>query len=118
MRRRQISKRLLIPLFLGMVALLLSGCIEVTIQDHTIYVDMGSLGAHSRTTLSNQSQDISKSQWDDMRIGMLCMTPDTYADWKEVIEKLCSKSNTCKYQITPTVKAVDTAIRESRYTGG
>lgn len=81
------------------VASLLNSCAVVQIKDEIIYGDKGSLGAHYVHTLSDEKGDIPKSQWDDLRFGMLCWSSTAYGDWKAVIEQECSLAKNCNYQI-------------------
>lgn len=95
----------MLPLYiLTGLTLALSGCARVKIVDHVFCGDEGTIGASCFHTLTDEIQILSKSQWDDMRFGQICtLDPEghkgeTFADWKAVIEKLCSVSSDCDYQ--------------------
>lgn len=87
----------------GMALLLLlltaSGCANVAIRNSRWYADVGSQGALWAETQTVNEGEVPQPVWDDMRFGMLCTSADTFADWKSVIEKLCSVSGKCTYEI-------------------
>lgn len=76
---------------------LLASCGHQAIVDHEFCSDIGSQGAICFHTLTEASRDIPKDQWDDERFGQICEKSDVFADWKSVIEKLCSVSKDCDY---------------------
>lgn len=79
--------------------LLLSSCGTVAIKDSEWCGDMGRDGAACFHTLTTASRDLSPPQWDYIRYGQLCTPASTFADWKAAIEKLCSVSGKCTYQM-------------------
>lgn len=66
---------------------------------------MGSLGASCFHTLTTETRDVRPGAWDDERFGMVCTQAQTFADWKKVIEKLCSISGRCDYKTKQQIKA-------------
>ena len=58
---------------------------------------MGSAGATCFKTLSGETRDIEKEQWDQERFGQICSSADTFANWKKAILKLCRLSRRCSY---------------------
>ena len=93
-------------LFIGMV---LSACsTPVEIRDSEWYGSRGFLGADAFHTLTTDSQELSYpewlAKWNDLDHPIVCTSSDTFADWKNVIEKLCSAKGRCKY-MTPEQKA-------------
>lgn len=76
----------------------LSGCAKVSITDREFCGDMGSEGASCFKTLSGETRDIPPNEWDDFRFGMVCSKPDTFAEWKKALLKLCSVSKRCKFE--------------------
>lgn len=60
--------------------------------------DMGPQGASCFHTLTNESRMLNKVEWDDLRFGNLCTRPETFAELKAVVEKLCHKTGNCIYQ--------------------
>ena len=83
-------------LFISTVALLLSGC-GVKILNERIYGDEGPLGAVWYETQTTATGSVDKASWDQLRIGMVCMSPTSLADFKQEIEDLCSASDDCDY---------------------
>lgn len=66
---------------------------------------MGSLGAACFHTLTDQKRDIPKIAWDDIRFGQVCTTAGNLADTKAVIEKLCSMTNVCTFEVEQKLNA-------------
>lgn len=66
---------------------------------------MGSLGAACFHTLTDAKRDIPKSDWDDLRFGQVCTTAANLADTKAVIEKLCSMTNVCTFEVQERLNA-------------
>jgi hypothetical protein len=87
-----------------LTALLPLSCARVQIVDHEFCADMGTLGAGCFHTMTDDTRDIPKAEWDDMRFGQICTNDppgrkgETFADWKVVIEKLCSIVRRCDYE--------------------
>jgi hypothetical protein len=65
---------------------------------------MGSEGASCFHHLSDQERDLSKTQWDRLRFGQVCTSSRTFAEWKAAIEKLCSQSGRCTYEVEREVE--------------
>lgn len=86
-----------------MAVILCSGCGHVAIKDAQVCADMGSQGATCDNIFTSAPIDFGKSDWDDMRFGMFCMSSDAFGDIKQEIESLCSVSGKCDY---PTMQAV------------
>lgn len=92
--------------------LLVSGCTQVQIRDETIYALKGpGAGAVSIHTLTPGMVDLSAIEWEQTQVNIMnsrkavmCMSSDSFADWKAAIEKLCSQGNYCTYE---TNKAVE-----------
>ncbi len=86
-----------------MVALILSGC--VSIKNHEFCADFGEDGAHCANFLSTETRDLTKPEWDlERENNMVCEKTEVFADWKSVIEKLCSESKRCKYEDIQSLK--------------
>jgi hypothetical protein len=82
-----------------------SGCAHVEIKDSEWCGDMGASGAECFHTLTTETRDLTKTEWDSLRFGMVCTKADTFADWKSVIEKLCNKTGICDYQTQASLNA-------------
>lgn len=78
--------------------MLLSSCARVKISDGEFCGDLGSDGATCFKTLSGETRDISPSDWDEERFGMVCSDSGTFAEWKAAIKKLCAYSRRCTYE--------------------
>lgn len=89
---------------MGALLPLLNGGCAVPIKDETFYVDAGPSGAITVNFLSPGSQIIPKEQWDAMREGDFCMSPQAFGDFKSEIEQLCS-AYSCSWQVTSQTKA-------------
>lgn len=70
----------------------------VVIKDAEVCGDMGIDGAQCFHTLTPASRALTLSQWDDIRFGQLCTSADSFANWKDALEKLCHQPGACKYQ--------------------
>lgn len=66
---------------------------------------MGSLGASCFHTLTSDKRDIPKTAWDDIRFGQVCTDAANLADTKAVIEKLCSMTNVCTFEVQQQLDA-------------
>jgi hypothetical protein len=82
-----------------------SGCAHVEITDSEWCGDMGASGAECFHTLTTETHELTKVEWDTERFGMVCTKADTFADWKADIEKLCNKTGICDYQTQTSLTA-------------
>lgn len=102
------------------VLLLVAGCATVGIQDHEFCADAGPNGASCFHSLSKDERRIYKEDWDRIsippekptpeeleaykvvagreRFGQICTQPETFADIKGAVEKLCALTKKCIYQ--------------------
>lgn len=92
-----------------MVLLILS-CTTVEIKDHEICGDLGLSGASCFHTLNMDQRDLDYAQWSNERVGQLCMTADSWADFKSDIEKLCSSGRNCTYEEQAALKSLDAKL--------
>lgn len=78
--------------------LLLTSCSHtVLIPDIRVCGDQGLQGATCVHTENNIIEVLTLPEWNNQRLGMLCMSADDYAKVKAVQEKLCTIVN-CKDQ--------------------
>lgn len=89
--------------FIPTALLILSGCGAVVIQNERWYVDKGALGAVYFETLSSVKGSLTPDEWKEKRYGMTCSTGDTFAEVKREIEKLCSASPSCSFEVVTQV---------------
>lgn len=75
---------------------------------------MGSLGAVCFHTISSVNRSVPKQQWDVERFGMICETSAVFADWKEVILKLCKVSNDCTRDQIAALESLDMKLQQYR----
>jgi len=72
---------------------------------------MGQQGASCFNTISDDSRNIEKDAWDKERFGMLCTKSDSFANWKEAIQKLCKLAGKrCKYDIKKKIIEFDNKV--------
>lgn len=95
--------------------LLLSSCSHVAIKDEQLCADMGSQGATCDNIFTNAPIDFGKSDWDDKRFGMLCMSSDAFGDIKQELEQLCSVSGKCDYPKVQKVLAKLDALQKKAW---
>lgn len=100
-----------------------SGCSQQQIQvrDYAFYGDKGKYGAtkvHSLATHLSPER-LYKSQWDEIRIGMVCTQAANITDMQANIDKLCSLNPAmCWYvqedlnKIRDAVSAIERAAKE------
>jgi hypothetical protein len=79
------------------ITVALNAC-AVIIKDAEVCGDLGN-SASCFHTLSNESRDLSQQEWDAMRVGMLCTSADSFANWKSALEKLCHQTGNCTYEL-------------------
>ena len=86
------------------ISLFLFGCSQVKIKDSEWCGDAGPYGASCFNTLSDNTRDIEKEQWDEERFGMICTKSSNFAEWKTAILKLCKMAGRrCKYDVQKKV---------------
>ena len=91
--------------------ILLNACNTVDIKDETVYAlkppGLGALEAH---TLSTPVRDLSQAEWDATAAGKLCMSIESFGDYKKLIQDLCSYNPTqCNY---PKVQAATSHLEK------
>ena len=103
-------KSILMILFGCLAVLLLSNC-QIQIKDIEVCGDFGSEGASCFHTNKDGSRDLTKTQWDHERFGMLCTKPENFAAWKAAIIKLCEKNGCTWDQVSELVDKRMTTIK-------
>lgn len=108
---------MLFAVLLAGMATLLQACKDVKITDSEWCADIGTGGAACFTTLSQQERTIAKPQWDHDRFGQICTNASTFADWKKVIEQLCTSSGECSYEMRDALgKFFQEAAKVAKFT--
>lgn len=78
---------------------LLVSCARVQVKNTEWCTDLGNSGAHCFNTLSTDSREVPKKEWDAERFGMLCTSSDDFYEWKAIILKLCQYArDRCTYE--------------------
>lgn len=77
---------------------LLVSCGRVKIKDKEVCGDLGTDGADCFHTLKDTQRYIPKLEWDELRFGWLCMSPESFAQMKTEILQLCETSGKCNYE--------------------
>lgn len=75
----------------------LTSCGTVKIRDSEWCGNLPGGGAACFHTLNGVSRDVSAEAWDRERVGRVCTDAATFADWKALLEQLCSVSKRCDY---------------------
>jgi hypothetical protein len=84
----------------------LSGCGHVTIKDAEWCGDMGDDGASCFHTLTDDTRDLPKAEWDKERFGSVCTKSENFANMKTAIEELCHKAKgLCTYETRKKLNA-------------
>lgn len=82
---------------------------------------MGDSGAACFHTLTSESRDLAKIDWDKERFGMVCTKAQNFAEMKAAVEKLCHKSKLCTYEDRQLMRAfferVDEVTHRIYYVG-
>ena len=92
-------KKLGMLLTLLFIVVVFSGCGTVTVYDQEVCGDLGQAGAHCAHTLTNQTRDISKANWDIERVGYLCMNSQSFTDQETAVDEFCNNNQSlCDYQ--------------------
>lgn len=94
MKPRKNLKSVLLALF---VLSSLPSCRSVRVSNTEWCGDMGRLGASCFHTLTDHEREISPSDWESYRFGMICATAEDFAEIKKSLLKLCASTRKCKY---------------------
>lgn len=96
-----------------LTALVNTSCAHVAINDHEWCGDKAEKGALCFHTLTNESRQLSKEEWDATRFGNICTHDqpghlgETFAEMKANQEKLCNYSKICIYFVSTFLKKVN-----------
>jgi len=88
----------------------LSGCSSITVYNRRVYGDLGKYGAHWAETLTDKKGDLTKEEWDKVRVGMLCMSSEAYTDAETAIDQACVQLN-CDYKTRESLQRAMLRIR-------
>tara|TARA_R110000868_G_scaffold291143_1_gene551532 strand:+ start:226 stop:594 length:369 start_codon:yes stop_codon:yes gene_type:complete len=73
-------------------------CSQVQIKDSEWFGNLPDGSAIAFHFLTPENRELSREQWDQERVGMVCTKSDNFGDWKAALEKLCRVSGKCSYQ--------------------
>lgn len=93
--------------------LTISGCSTVVINDAEWCADMGKLGATCVHTLTTDTRDLAKEQWDTERFGQVCTASENFANLKAAILKLCRETKMCSYETLQKINAFEGRIQQA-----
>jgi hypothetical protein len=83
-----------------LLVLNLSSCASIKVPDVEVCANITSSKGYCVKTLSLTDREVSGQEWVDFNRRSLKMSPESYAEIKAVLLKLCKKSNECNYQET------------------
>lgn len=98
---------------LWLALLLGSSCTKIPIKDTEWYADATPLGAIRFRTLTAGSQEIGQESWDQMRFGMVCTSPEHFAEWKKAVLKLCRETRMCSWEVEQAVESFSERVEKA-----
>ncbi len=115
-------KTLLTILTLSLIGLLEVGCGHITIYDREVCVDVGAIefpkgsgqivGARCAHTLTKQTRNVPKAQWDQERIGQFVMNSQAYTDVETVSDQFCAAyPGICDYETRAAMQTTLTQVK-------
>ena len=104
-------------LLYSFVLSLLASCGQIKIKDQIHCGDAGSMGASCfHTQAQNQDFDLTPSEWEEYRFGMVCTDAKNYAENVATIEKACRSCRCCSYDQKRQILKVKKKIKSFRKT--
>lgn len=89
---KNLKRNLLILSVLNLVS-----CTQIKIKNQEYCGDAGPLGATCFNTLTDDTRDLTPSEWDDVRFGMVCSKAEAYTENVAIIQKACRICKCCTY---------------------
>lgn len=110
---RKVSTKPLLPLFIILGALTLEACCNlptnVAVNDHILYYQKQASDtdwAVEMHFLTDGTRDLSKSDWQAISEGQVCMPLSDWTDINKTISAFCSAQGiTCDYQVKQALNA-------------
>jgi hypothetical protein len=93
------------------ILFVVSSCARVPIVDSEWYGDKGAFGARATYFIQDKRRNISKAEWDKMRVGMVCTSAETFSNWKKSLMKLCDSNKACYFYSEEVEKATNALSR-------
>lgn len=94
-------------LCIGSLIAISSACTtqQFKVYDKEVCGDLGQDGAACAHTYIDKKRDLTKKQWDEIRIGWLCSNSEGFNDTETLVEQVCQVVS-CDYQTRENVKKV------------
>lgn len=96
---------------------IVSGCTHiplptVKVYDKVVCGDLGVDGAHcNHTYLQNKAFDLTKKEWDQKRVGWMCMHHTDFEDTEGALDQLCMNTETCDYRVKEAIATVKAHLK-------
>lgn len=114
MKKFSLQKMLLIVSAIAVVCeLLCVGCGHVVIHDKEFCGDLGVVGAHCAHTLTPETRDVSKENWDKERIGNICVNSRGWTDTETSIDQFCTTTDLCDYETQQAVVRIRAVVKKA-----
>lgn len=72
----------------------LASC-SLSVPNNEVCADKGTLGARCAFTVSGPARNIAKAEWDEVRFGNFCMSPEAFAANQKFMEQACELVKGC-----------------------
>lgn len=90
-------------------------CGHITVKNTEVCGILGADGAHCANTLTPDTRDLTKEEWDAISAYRYVAMPiEAYAEWKKIQEYLCHESNLCDYETVKQLRAFDDKYEDMR----
>lgn len=86
------------------IILLLASCTNVQIKDGEVCANAPDGSASCFHMFSDSSRDLSKEEWDELRVGWLSQSPELYANIESALESECQTHHDCSYEVDKQVR--------------
>lgn len=101
-------------LFVIVLALSVLSCSrqKIVVKDYEFFGDKGRFGATKVWSLSTERPGVKipKSQWDEIRIGMVCTKAENITDIQTNIDKLCAANTTTCWYVKEEFQKIQAAL--------
>jgi len=82
-------------------------------MDEEVVADLGAAGGYAVHTLTDQTRDIPKAEWDRERVGYLCVNSTAFNDAQTALDQLCQETNLCDYQTRDAIQKASLRIHSA-----
>lgn len=84
---------------------------KIKVYDKVVCSDLAEDGAHCNHTLQAKPSDVSKPEWDKMRVGWFCTDSTGYNDTETSLDQLCNDYG-CTYEEHQYIEAFKGRMRD------